>query len=114
MNGHDPRDPEGLDPQLLQLFDAASQQTARAAPDYFVAATLLKMKLGARARLIRRCGAVAVIMTLGAILAPFIAAATLDAASWMVEHLPVAGMTLLAPLGCACAALLAWRIARRT
>lgn len=114
MNGHHPRDPEGLDPELLQLFDAASQHTPLTAPDEFIAATLMQMRLGARARLIRRCVALAVIMTLGAILAPFIAATTLDTLGWMADHLPVAGMALLAPLGCACAALLAWRIAHWT
>jgi len=114
MNGHDRRDPQGLDPELLQLFDAASQQTPLTAPDEFVAATLQQMRLGARARLIRRCVAVAVILALGAILAPFIAATTLDAVSWMMDHLTVTEMTLLSPLACACAALLAWRIAHRT
>lgn len=113
-DGHDPGDQQGFDPQLLRLFDAASQQTPLPASEQFVAAAMLQIRRAARARLRRRCALVVAIMTGGALLAPFIAETTLNAVDWIAAHLAAVGMTLVSPLGCLGAALLAWRVARRT
>jgi hypothetical protein len=126
LPGH-PDDDEGLDPELIQLFDAAKMQAAASAPiagagirapfaatdDAFVASVLSSMQRNRRLRLIRQIAGLAFILTAGAFLAPYVARQTLLAAGWFTNQLPVTGVALLSPLGCLCAALLAWGIARR-
>lgn len=91
-----------LDPELLQLFDEApSAGTDDAA---FVGAMLMKLQRARRRRLLARVFVNTVIIAVGALLAPYVAQATLSVANWM---------TLYYPVVCVCAALIAWRIARR-
>jgi hypothetical protein len=109
MNGNLPghsRDDEGLDPELSQLFDAAkttagSGNSVARSGDAFVAAVLLSMQRTRRLRLVRQIAGLALILTLSAFLAPYVAQQTL-----LVASSPVG-------IGCVCAVLLAWRIARR-
>jgi hypothetical protein len=111
MNGKPvgrPDEDEGLDPELLQLFDAAETPG-----DAFVAAVLSRMQRTRRLRLTRQIAGLTAILTGGAFLAPYVARQTLLAAGWFTDELPATGMALLSPIGCACAALLAWGIARR-
>ncbi|MDB6008511.1 MAG: hypothetical protein JWL65_761 [Gammaproteobacteria bacterium] len=113
MNGNvpgRPDDDEGLDPALIQLFDAANTQAA--ARDAFVASVLLSMQRTRRLRLIRQLGGLAIILISSAFLAPYVAQQTLLVADWFTNQLPATGMALVSPIGSVCAALLAWRIAR--
>jgi hypothetical protein len=119
MNGDFPGRPEhdeGLDPELLQLFDGAKIQTARIgapSPDAFVASVRSAMQRTRRRRLARQIAGLTIILTAGAFLAPYVAQQTLLAADCLVDQLPAMGVALLSPIGCLCAALLAWGIARR-
>jgi hypothetical protein len=113
MNGNIPRRPdddEGLDRELLQLFDATETPG-----DAFVASVLSRMQRTRRLRLARQVTGLMVILTAGAFLAPFVAEQTLLAAGWFTNQLqlPATGMALLSPIGCTAAVLLAWGIARR-
>jgi hypothetical protein len=118
MNGNvpgRPDDDEGLDPELIQLFDAAKAPAAAGAPitaDAFVASVLLSMQRTRRLRLIRQIAGLAIILICGAFLAPYVAQQTLLVADWFTTQLPATGMALASPIGCVCAALIAWRIAR--
>ena len=120
MNGNlpgRPDDDEGLDPELIQLFDAAKTRAAVSAPvvktaDAFVASVLLSMQRTRRLRLIRQVAGLAIILISSAFLAPYVAQQTLLVADWFTNQLPATGMALLSPIGCVCAALLAWRVAR--
>jgi hypothetical protein len=100
-------DDDGLDPELIQLFDAAD---APSHPQAFVSTIWAKLKAAQRVRLIRRCIGVAIMMLAGALLAPYAARATLTVADWIASQLPAA---VLAIASCTCAALIAWRTARR-
>jgi hypothetical protein len=139
MNGNipgRPDDDEGLDPELMELFDAAKAQASDGtnaaaggiltpvaaaglvigAPsaDAFVASLLSRMQRTRRLRLTRQIAGLAIILTGCAFLAPYVAQQTLFAASWLTNQLPATETALLlSQLACACAALLAWRIARR-
>jgi hypothetical protein len=118
MNGNLPGRPdeeEGLDPELIQLFDAAKAPAAvgaSVAADAFIAAVLLSMQRTRRLRLIRQRTGLAIILISSAFLAPYVARQTLLVADWFTNQLPATGMALVSPIGCVCAALLAWRIAR--
>jgi hypothetical protein len=115
MNGNGPGRPdddEGLDPGLIQLFDAARTQAPLPASHAFVASVLLSMQRTRRLRLIRQLAGLAIILVCSAFLAPYVAQKTLLAADWFTNQLPATGTALLSPIGCVCAALLAWRIAR--
>ena len=103
-------DDEGLDPELIQLFDAANTQPA--ARDAFVASVLSSMQRTRRLRLIRQVAGLAIILISSAFLAPYVAQQTLLVADWFTNQLPATGMALVSPIGSVCAALLAWRIAR--
>lgn len=89
---------DGLDSELLRLFDAASPPLEDTT---FVAATVRRLEKARRARLIRRLIGTLIIMVAAAVIAPYVAQVTLT--------------TLTSPIGtgCVCAALFAWRIARR-
>jgi TRAP-type C4-dicarboxylate transport system permease small subunit len=102
---------EGLDPDLLQLFDEASTVNMNDAA--FLSATLVRLKKARRARFYLRVVFTAIVMASAAVLAPYVAQATMTSMDWLVEHLPQTGMALASPIGCACAALIAWRSARR-
>ena len=95
------RGPAGLDPELLELFDQAS--SARTDDEAFIGAMLVRLHRARRGRLLVRVFVTAVIIVLGAFFAPYVAQATLTVASWV---------TLYYPVGCVCAALVAWHIAR--
>ena len=101
---------EGLDPELTRMFDRAQPPLAEEA---FVSATLLELRKARRAWLARRSAILAIALVLGACIAPYVAQATLLAAGWLSERLPAAELALISPLGCVCAALIAWRVARR-
>jgi hypothetical protein len=120
MNGNvpgRPDDDEGLDPELIQLFDTAKTHAPISAPvaktaDAFVASVLSSMQRTRRLRLIRQVAGLAIILISSAFLAPYVAQQTLIVADWFTNQLPATGTALLSPIGCVCAALLAWRIAR--
>jgi hypothetical protein len=100
----------GLDPELLRLFDAAVPAPHEGA---FVATTIARLERARRARLIRRFAGTAIVLIAAAIVAPYVAQLTLTATDWLLDHLPQTGVALASPIGCVCAALIAWRIARR-
>lgn len=110
MNDVSPEN-EGLDPELLHLFDSATPVDTN--DEAFVRVMLARIGAARRARWFLRLALTAIIVVVGAILAPYVAEATLTTVDWLVEHLPEAGMALVSPIGCVCAALIAWRIARR-
>ena len=113
MNGNipgRPDDDEGLDPELIQLFDAAKTQAA--AGDAFLTTVLLSMQRTRRLRVMRQLAGLAIILTSSAFVAPYVARQTLLVADWFTNQLPATGMALVSPIGSVCAALLAWRIAR--
>ena len=86
-----------LDPELLRLFEEAPTPPEGT----FVAATIARLESARRARLVRRLIGTVIVMVLAAAIAPYVAQITLT--------------TLASPIGygCVCAALIAWRIARR-
>jgi hypothetical protein len=92
---------DGLDPNLLDLFDAAP--TVDGNDEAFVRATLMRLEKARRRRLFLRLTLTATIVVLGAILSPYVAEATLTTMDW----------ALASPVGCACVALIAWGITRR-
>jgi hypothetical protein len=117
MNGNLPGrtdDDEGIDPELTQLFDEANAETlASITGDAFVTSVLSGMQRARRLRLLRQITGLTAIMVLSAFVAPYVAQQTLVAAGWFTDQLPATGTALLSPIGCVCAALIAWRIARR-
>ena len=101
-------EPFGIDPDLLQRFDEALAHGSSGPPidthdEAFVGAVLARLNRARRARLLARSVFTGVIIVLGAFLAPYVAQATLT----------VMGSVALYPVGCGCAALIAWRSARR-
>jgi hypothetical protein len=60
----------------------------------------------------RQLAGLAIILTSSAFVAPYVAQQTLLVADWFTNQLPATGMALVSPIGCVCAALLAWRITR--
>jgi hypothetical protein len=103
---------EGLDPGLVRLFDAAGAvETHNEAA--FVSELLVELEKARRARLLVRLVVTTIIVITGAILAPYVARTTLTVMEWLVASLPQTGMALASPVGCVCAALIAWRIAHR-
>jgi hypothetical protein len=112
MNGNlpPPPDDEGLDRDLIQMFAEAREPLAE---DAFVSSVLLNMQRARRAHLLWQAASLVLIMTLTAFMAPYVAQQTLQLAGWFTEGLPATGTALLSPIGCACAALIAWLITRR-
>ena len=102
MNGisREPPEEEGLDPALIGLFDAAAAVGTH--DEAFVSATLLNLEKARRRRFFVRLIVTAMIVTGAAVLAPYVAQVTLTAMD-----------SLVSPIGCVCAALIAWRTARR-
>jgi hypothetical protein len=100
-----------LDPELTRLFDEHAHTTPDR--DAFVSDTLRKIERFQRAQMLRRSLTLALIMLLSALVAPYVAEATLLGADWVVERWPAAGVTLIVPVVCLCAALVAWRMAHR-
>ena len=105
MNGisHEPES-DGLDPSLIELFDAAAAVGTN--DEAFVRATLLELAKARRTRLAVRLIVTALIVAGAAVLAPYVARVTLTALDSAMD-------SLTSPIGCGCAALIAWRIARR-
>ena len=95
------REPAGLDPELLQLFDQAPAVTTD--DEVFLSVVLVKLRRARRRRLLARLITTTATIVSGALLAPYVARTTLIVADWMMLYYPV---------GCACAALITWRIAR--
>ena len=136
MNGHLPGplehdDDHGrLDPELAKLFDEAASRGTTAGGrfamagsplanssltgDAFVTSVLKKMQHARRLRLLRQAAGIALIMVPTAFLAPYVARQTLVVAGLLTEELPAtSGVPLTSSIACVCAALIAWRIARR-
>jgi len=103
---------DGLDPELLCLFDEAE---APPEEGIFVTATIARLEKARRTAFLGKLAATLVVMVLGAAIAPYVARTTLTAMGWLLDQLSQAGVgvALVFPIGCVCAALLAWRIARR-
>jgi hypothetical protein len=123
MNGKfpTPSDDDGLDPELVQLFEATAKReaaapgaaaTGTATSTAFVNSLLAKIQQERRLRLLRQMAGLAATLAIGAFLAPQVAQQTLSAAGWFTERLPATGGAFVAPLGYLCASLIAWRIAR--
>jgi hypothetical protein len=115
MNGNFPShgdEDDGLDPELVQLFDsaAAPEPTAGAA---FVSSLLLKMQHARRLRLVRQAAGVIIVMVVSAFLAPYVAQQTLRVAGWLAERLPATDVAVVSPILCVLA-LIAWRMTRWT
>jgi len=88
---------------LQRLFDDASSLP----PDeQFVQTTLGNIRRARRQQLIHKLLTAGLVTTAGAVVAPFVAEATLTTTSYLTTE---AG----AILACACATLITWRIARR-
>jgi len=94
--------PSGIDPELLLLFDQAAPVSTN--DETFLAAMMGKVRRARRMRLLARSILTTSFIVLGALLAPYVAQATLSIVGWA---------TLYYPVGCVCAALIAWRTARR-
>ena len=115
MNGNFPRHSEeddGLDPELMQLFESAATPEP-AAGAAFVSSLLLKMQRARRLRLLRQVGGVTVVMVISAFLAPYVARQTLLVAGWLTEQLPATNVAVVSPILCVLA-LIAWRMTRWT
>ena len=115
MNGltRGPSDPddEGLDPELIGLFDEARQPLPA---ETFVATSFDNMRKARRRRLVSRAFGVAIVLGASAWVAPYAAEQTLRIAGWVAEGLPESAgeIALASPLGWLCAALVTWRILR--
>jgi len=108
---------DGLDLELLQLFDAAATTLPSAAVrassgEDFVNALLLRIQHARRLRVLWQVIGVAAVLVPGAFLAPYMARQTLLAAGWFTDGLPATGTALVSPIGLLCAAVVAWRVTR--
>jgi hypothetical protein len=109
---------DGLDPELMELFDTAATTPPLGAPDAasreeFARSLLLKMQQARRLRLFWQISGLTTIMLVSAVLAPRVAQQTLLVADWLTDQQPGRAMSLIWPLGYMCASLFIWRIARR-
>jgi hypothetical protein len=124
MNGKFPipsDDNNGLDPELVQLFEATAKReaaapgaaaTGAATSTAFVNSLLGKIQQERRLRLAWQMAGLAATLAIGAFLAPQVAQQTLSAAGWFTERLPATGGAFVSPLGYLCASVIAWRLAR--
>jgi|KBSMisStaDraftv2_1062788.scaffolds.fasta_scaffold113045_2 CHASE2 domain-containing sensor protein len=101
-NDRSPGAPAGLDPELLELFDQAPLVATD--DEAFVGVMLTRLRHARRRSLLARLITTLAIIVSGALLAPYVAQATLIIAGWVTLYSPLAGL---------CTALIAWRIARR-
>jgi hypothetical protein len=122
MNGnfrpHSEEDADGLDPELMELFDTAATTPPSGAPDAaskeeFVRSLLLKMQQARRLRLFWQICGIATILLTSAFLAPRVAQQTLLVASWLTDRQPGPATSFVWPLGYLCLSLFIWRMARR-
>jgi hypothetical protein len=109
---------DGLDPELMELFDTAATTPPSGAPDAasreeFVRSLLLKMQQARRLRLFWRISGLTTIMLVSAVLAPRVAQQTLLVADWLTDQQPGRAMSFIWLLGYMCASLFIWRVARR-
>ena len=106
-----PEDDDGLDPDLIGLFDEAHQPLPAEA---FVATVFDNMRKARRQRLVNRAIGVALALVVAAWVAPYAAEQTLRIAGWVAEGLPenAGEIALASPLGWLCAAFVTWRILR--
>ena len=109
---------DGLDPELMELFDTAATTPPSGAPDAasreeFVRSLLLKMQQARRLRLFWQISGLTTIMLISAVLAPRVAQQTLLVAGWLTDRQPGPATSLIWPLGYMCASLFIWRTARR-
>jgi hypothetical protein len=109
---------DGLDPELMELFDTAAATPPSGAADAasreeFARSLLLKMQQARRLRLFWQISGLTTIMLVSAVLAPRVAQQTLLVADWLTDQQPGRAMSLIWPLGYMCASLFIWRIARR-
>lgn len=125
MNGNfrspseDPDDgADGLDPELLQLFDQAATTPPSTTPgavstEAFTSSLLLKMQRARRLRLLGQIAGVATTLLVGAFLAPQVAQQTLLIAAWLTDRQSEPTTTFIWPLAYMCTSLVIWRIGRR-
>jgi hypothetical protein len=104
--------PNGLDPELLQLFESTARHEA-AVPGVFVNSLMLKIQQDRRLHLTRQAAGITAIMVGSAFLAPYVAHQTLTVTGWFADGLPATGTALVSPIGLLCAALVTWGVARR-
>src|ERR1700678_1991873 len=109
---------DGLDPELMELFDTAATTSTSGAPDAasreeFVRSLLLKMHQARRLRLFWQICGIATILLTSAFLAPRVAQQTLLVASWLTDRQPGPATSFVWPLGYLCLSLFIWRMARR-
>ena len=109
---------DGLDPELMELFDTAAATPPSAAPDAasreeFVRSVLLKMQQARRLRLFWQITGLTTIMLVSAFLAPRVAQQTLLVADWLTERQTGPATSIVWPLGYMCLSLFLWRLARR-
>ena len=104
-------DDDGLDPELIGLFDEARQPLSA---ETFVAVVFDNMRKARRRRMVSRAIGIAIVLGAGAWAAPYAAEQTLRIAGWVTEGLPenVGEIAFASPLGWLCAALVTWRILR--
>ena len=109
---------DGLDPELMGLFDTAAATPPLGAPEAasseeFMLSVLLKMQQARRLRLFWQISGLTTIMLVSAFLAPRVAQQTLLVAGWLTERQPGPATSIVWPLGYMCLSLFLWRLARR-
>ena len=109
---------DGLDPELMGLFDTAAATPPLGAPEAasseeFMLSVLLKMQQARRLRLFWQISGLTTIMLVSALLAPRVAQQTLLVADWLTERQTGPATSIVWPLGYMCLSLFLWRLARR-
>lgn len=102
---------ERFDPELAALFDAAPD--APLDGEVFTAEVLRQLQRARRRRLLRPLAGTVIALTAGAFAAPFVGEQTFAVVGWLAQNASATGFALASPVGCALAALITWRIARR-
>jgi hypothetical protein len=102
---------EHFDPELAQLFSAASESPLSGTA--FVADVLRSLERERRHQLLWRVAGTLMALTAAAFAAPYVGERTFDAVDWLAQDVSSAGAALASPVACAAAALITWLIARR-
>jgi hypothetical protein len=109
---------DGLEPELMELFDTAAATPPLGAPQAassaeFVRSVLLKMQQARRLRLFWQISGLTTVMLVSAFLAPRVAQQTLLAADWLTDRQTGPATSIVWLLGYMCLSLFIWRLARR-
>jgi hypothetical protein len=109
---------DGLDPELMELFDTAAATPPLGAPQAassaeFVRSVLLKMQQARRLRLFWQISGLTTVMLVSAFLAPRVAQQTLLVADWLTDRQTGPATSIVWLLGYMCLSLFIWRLARR-